>query len=35
MLRFWNNEVLSNIEGVLLVIVEQLREVGTGPDTTG
>ena len=25
-LRFWNNEVLSNIEGVLLVIDARLRE---------
>jgi very-short-patch-repair endonuclease len=26
-LRFWNNDVLSNIEGVLTVIDEALREV--------
>jgi very-short-patch-repair endonuclease len=26
-LRFWNNDVLSNIEGVLTVIDEELREV--------
>uniref|UniRef100_Q07IF7 DUF559 domain-containing protein n=1 Tax=Rhodopseudomonas palustris (strain BisA53) TaxID=316055 RepID=Q07IF7_RHOP5 len=25
-LRFWNNEVLSNIEGVLVVISQELRE---------
>ncbi|WP_395020011.1 endonuclease domain-containing protein [Dongia sp.] len=26
-LRFWNNEVLSNIEGVLAVIAEKLRSM--------
>jgi very-short-patch-repair endonuclease len=26
-MRFWNNDVLSNIEGVLTVIDEELREV--------
>ncbi len=26
-MRFWNNDVLSNIEGVLIVIDEELREV--------
>jgi very-short-patch-repair endonuclease len=28
-MRFWNNDVLSNIEGVLTVIDEELREVST------
>jgi very-short-patch-repair endonuclease len=28
-MRFWNNDVLSNIEGVLTVIDEELREVFT------
>jgi len=28
-MRFWNNDVLSNIEGVLNVIDEALREVPT------
>jgi very-short-patch-repair endonuclease len=28
-------EVLSNIEGALLVIAEHLREAGTESDTTG
>jgi very-short-patch-repair endonuclease len=26
-MRFWNNDVLSNIEGVLTVIDEELREI--------
>jgi very-short-patch-repair endonuclease len=26
-LRFWNNEVLSNIDGVLAVIAEKLRSM--------
>ncbi|HEV7880673.1 endonuclease domain-containing protein [Bradyrhizobium sp.] len=26
-MRFWNNDVLSNIEGVLAVIDERLREI--------
>jgi very-short-patch-repair endonuclease len=26
-LRFWNNDVLSNIEGVLTVIDERLQEI--------
>jgi very-short-patch-repair endonuclease len=26
-LRFWNNEVLGNIDGVLAVIVEKLRSM--------
>jgi very-short-patch-repair endonuclease len=26
-MRFWNNDVLSNIEGVLSVINDQLREI--------
>jgi very-short-patch-repair endonuclease len=26
-MRFWNNDVLSNIEGVLTVIDEALREI--------
>jgi len=26
-LRFWNNDVLSNIEGVLVVIAEKLRSM--------
>jgi very-short-patch-repair endonuclease len=26
-MRFWNNDVLSNIEGVLTVIDEGLREI--------
>jgi len=30
-MRFWNNDVLSNIEGVLTVIDEALREIGAGP----
>jgi very-short-patch-repair endonuclease len=34
-LRFWNNEVLSNTDGVLAVIAEHLREAGTESDTTG
>jgi very-short-patch-repair endonuclease len=27
-MRFWNNDVLSNIDGVLTVIDEALRENG-------
>jgi very-short-patch-repair endonuclease len=27
MLRFWNNEVLTNIDGVLAVIVERLKSL--------
>jgi very-short-patch-repair endonuclease len=26
-MRFWNNDVLSNIEGVLTVIDQELREI--------
>jgi very-short-patch-repair endonuclease len=26
-MRFWNNDVLSNIEGVLTVIDDELREI--------
>jgi very-short-patch-repair endonuclease len=29
-LRFWNNEVLQNIEGVLEVIIKAILEVGDG-----
>jgi very-short-patch-repair endonuclease len=29
-MRFWNNDVLSNIEGVLMVIDEELREISAG-----
>jgi len=29
-MRFWNNDVLSNIEGVLTVIDEELREISAG-----
>jgi very-short-patch-repair endonuclease len=28
-MRFWNNDVLSNVDGVLMVIDEALREVPT------
>jgi very-short-patch-repair endonuclease len=28
-MRFWNNDVLSNIEGVLTVIDEALREISS------
>ena len=31
-LRFWNNEVLSNIEGVLSVIVDAVHTAGPHPD---
>ncbi|WP_096702039.1 DUF559 domain-containing protein [Magnetospirillum sp. 15-1] len=31
-LRFWNNEILGNGEGVLLRILEALRERGPHPD---
>ncbi len=31
-LRFWNNDVLSNIEGVLTVIVEAVRAASPHPD---
>ena len=35
-LRFWNNDVLSNIDGVLTVIDEELRQShkASGPDPT-
>jgi len=31
-LRFWNNEVLSNIEGIMSVIVDAVRAAGPHPD---
>src|SRR3954452_17523792 len=32
-MRFWNNDVLSNIEGVLTVIDEALRNMASEPST--
>jgi very-short-patch-repair endonuclease len=31
-MRFWNNDVLSNIDGVLIALDEELREAATKSD---